>query len=496
MTVLGPDQSTLTAACVNIGSGTIPSLTLPVAGAYTVVVDPSGTGDRGTRRRRDDRAVGRHATIRHGRRAVTVPVTLRATTEGLVDRFDAPDRRPVTDFDVFAQESSAASDQAWRELRRQCPVSWTPRNGGHWTLAGYEEVTGAFRDWETFSSERLDPELCAISIASSRIPVMVPEEADPPRWHGYRRVLAELLSPGAVERLRPRVEHWVDHQIDQFIETGSAELAHDLSVPVPAMVTMEWLGWPREEWLVAAGTFHEMAKHRPGSDGMAAAVERFGWLGDRITAEVAERRRHPRDDAMSLIANHEQDGERLTLEDASSIVMLTIGGGVDTTTALTSAALVHLGRNAHDRDRLIADYGVLDVATEEFLRFYPPARTHARTVARDSEFAGCVLRAGDRVVLSEIAANHDERSFADADRFVIDRFPNRHVSFGVGIHRCVGSHLARLEFKTMVRRVLERLPNFALDDDGVVEYPNWSMLGGWAAIPVTFSPGAVALPSG
>jgi cytochrome P450 len=402
----------------------------------------------------------------------------------------AQGRQPTVDFDVFVQHSMADSDEAWRELREGCPVSWTAHNGGHWTLAGYEDVTTAFRDWETFSSERPDPERCAISIAHSPLPVLLPEESDPPRWHGYRRILAELLSPGAVERLRPRVEYWVEHLIDQFIETGRAELAHDLAVPLPSMVTMEWLGWPRDEWLPAASTFHEMAKYVPGSPGYAEAGARFGWLAGRIAEEMADRRRHPRDDAMTRIAAHEVDGERLPLEVASSIVLITLGGGVDTTTALTSAALIHLGRHRDDRDRLVADPALLDMATEEFLRLYPPARTHARTVARDTEFAGCAMRTGDRVLLSEISANRDEGSFPDADRFVIDRFPNRHVSFGVGIHRCPGSHLARLEFKTMITRVLERLPDFALDDGEVVEYPNWSMIGGWAAIPVTFTPGA------
>src|SRR5579872_4271750 len=263
-------------------------------------------------------------------------------------------RVPTVEFDVYVHDSMAASDEAWRGMRSRCPVSWTPRNGGHWTVAGYEEVATAFRDWETFSSERRDPALCCISIANSPLPLLLPEEADPPRWHGYRRILAELLSPGAVERLRPRVEHWVDHQIDRFIETGSAELAHDLAVPVPSMVTMEWLGWPPDEWLLAASTFHDMAKHIPGSDGYRAAGERFRWLAGRVAEEVDDRRRHPREDAMSRIATHEVDGEMVSLEDASSIVMLTIGGGVDTTTALTSAALIHLGRSSDDRDRLLA----------------------------------------------------------------------------------------------------------------------------------------------
>ena len=142
---------------------------------------------------------------------------------------------------------------------------------------------------------------------------------------------------------------------------------------------------------------------------------------------------------------------------------------------------------------LVADGALLDSATEEFLRFYPPARTHARTVTHDVEFAGCPMHAGT-VLLSEISANRDGRSFPDADRFVIDRFPNRHVSFGCG-SRFPGSHLARLEFRTKIRRVLDRLPDFVLDEAGVQEYPNWSMLGGWAAIPVTFTAGPRPQPA-
>ena len=403
-------------------------------------------------------------------------------------------RQPAVDFDVYAHPSMAASDAAWHELRGRCPVSWTPSNGGHWTLAGYDAVAAAFRDWETFSSERTDPGRCAISIAGSALPLMLPEEANPPRWHGYRRILAELLSPNAVERLRPRIEYWVDHHIDRFIESGAAELAHDLAVPVPSVVTMEWLGWPRDEWMPAASTFHDMSKDVPGSETYLAATARFKWLSERVDEEVASRRRRPRDDAMSRIVAHEVDGATLSAEDAASIVMLTIGGGVDTTTALTSAALVHLGRHPDDRSRLIAEGGLLESATEEFLRVYPPARTHARTVARDTEFGGCAMHVGDRVLLSEISANRDDAAFPDAEDFVIDRFPNRHVSFGVGIHRCPGSHLARLEFKTMIRRVMDRLPGFVLDEAGIAEYPNWSMLGGWAAIPVTFAPGTRLAP--
>ena len=108
---------------------------------------------------------------------------------------------------------------------------------------------------------------------------------------------------------------------------------------------------------------------------------------------------------------------------------------------------------------------------------------------RDTELGGCPVAKGDRVLLSEVSANHDESAFPDADRFVIDRFPNRHVAFGLGIHRCPGSHLARAQFKEMLRQVLERMPDYTVRDADVVEYTNWSAIGGWARLPATFTPG-------
>lgn len=398
-------------------------------------------------------------------------------------RGEPAERCPVVDFDHLTHTSSSSSDEAWQDLRERHPVAWTEANGGHWVISGYAEVTAAYRDWETFSSARTDPAISSLSIPDARMPRLHPEELDPPAWKPQRRILNRLLSPQAVDALRPRIRHWVHHHLDRIVEAGEAELAQDLAVPVPSTVVMEWLGWPEDEWILAASTFHDMARHEWFSPGFMEAGKRFGWLSERIREEVADRRRSPRDDVLSLIANADLEGEHISAEDAEAIVLLLIGGGVDTTTALTSAALVHLGQDLDLRARLIAEPELIPVATEEFLRVHPPSRTHARTVTRDVEFAGCPMRAGDRVLLSEASACHDAGAFPDADRFIVDRTPNRHVAFGMGIHRCPGSHLARLEFAEIITAVLERIPHYELGR--VVEYPNWAAIGGWAAIPVT-----------
>ena len=398
-------------------------------------------------------------------------------------------REPRVAFDHFAQESLQASTDAWRAVRDACPVAWTDANDGHWVLSGYAEVTAAFRDWGTFSSARTDPQFSSVTLGNSRIPLLVPEELDPPEWYARRRVLAELLSPVAVERLQPRIVHWVTHAIDQVIETGSCEFVGDVICPVPSAVTLELLGFPREDWHRLASTFHAVASVRHGTAEFDRAVADMAWVAERVHDELVERRARPRADGLSFIAGHEVDDAPISDRDAEGLAFMAIAGGVDTTTALTASALVHLGRFPEVRRTLLERPDLIDSATEEFLRFYPPARTHARTVTADVEVGGARLRGGDRVLLSEAAACRDPAAFDDPDDFVVDRFPNRHIAFGVGMHRCPGSHLARAEFKETLRQVLARMPDFEVDVAGIVEYPNWAVIGGWAAIPATFTPG-------
>lgn len=397
--------------------------------------------------------------------------------------------RPRVDFDLGAATSRSRSDALWASLREEgCPVAWTDRNGGHWVISGYRQVAAAFRDWKRFSSERVDPDRCAISFSNGKVPLLLPEESDPPAWQGYRRALAQILSPKAAERLRRRARHWTAYYLDQVVERGECELVGQLTSPVPAAVVLEWMGFPREEWQWFSDAFHGVSAYPNGTPEHRKATEAYGLVTARISEELRARIGSPRDDALSAIAHHEIDGRRISEDDAKAMAFLSVTGGIDTTTSLASAALLHLSRHRDDRRRLIEEPGLLPHATEEFLRFYPPARTHARTVAVDTVFEGVEMKKGERVLLSEVGAGRDESAFEHADRFVIDRLPNPHLSFGVGIHRCVGSHLARVEFAEMISGVLRRLPDYEIAPEGVVEYAEWAMAGGWSALPATFTP--------
>jgi cytochrome P450 len=166
-----------------------------------------------------------------------------------------------------------------------------------------------------------------------------------------------------------------------------------------------------------------------------------------------------------------------------------VGGGVDTTTSLASSALVHLNRDRELRERLITEPDLLEPATEEFLRVYPPLASIARTARQDIELRGCAIRSGERVLISRHAANFDEEAFERPEEFIVDRFPNRHVSFGLGPHRCSGSHLARLMFQEMMRQILGRMPDYEIDEDRIEPYPDRGMVQGWASLPARFTPG-------
>ncbi|MFA5885010.1 MAG: cytochrome P450 [Acidimicrobiia bacterium] len=399
--------------------------------------------------------------------------------------------RPVVDFDFGAARSRSDSDEAWRSVREaECPVAWTEHSGGHWVVTGYDAVAAAFRDWERFSSERTDPDRCAISFSNGKVPLCLPEESDPPAWQGYRRAIAPILAPQASERLRARAEHWTTYYLDRVVERGECELVNDLTCPVPAAVTLEWMGFPREEWQWFSDAFHGVSAYPNGTPEHRKATEAYAVVMTRITEELRARIASPRDDALTAIAHTEIDGVRISEDVAQSIAFLTVTGGIDTTTSFTGAALIHLSQHPDDRARLIADPELLPVATEEFLRYYPPARTHARTVAVDTVFEGVEMRKGERVLLSEVASGRDESAFENAGEFVIDRYPNRHLAFGVGIHRCPGSHLARMEFEEMITAVLRRMPDYVIAPEAIEEYPDWAMVGGWRRLPATFTPTA------
>lgn len=390
------------------------------------------------------------------------------------------------DFDYTRARTEDESNAQWRFLRENAPVAWSEHHGGHWVLSGNAEVSDALQDWETFSSTRNEPNITPMIIARTPMGQNIPQELDPPEGRPYRRLFVKMIDQ-AMDA--DRIQMWVNYYLDRMIESGSMDLTADFASPATGAVVLDWLGWPREEWDRISRAYHFAVGYTTGMPEFEQAVEDLAWLSKRLGEEVASRRANPRDDAMTAFALAEVDGQIVSEAYAQSMVRLAIAGGVETTVSATTAALVHLHFNEADRQALVNDPELFDKAIEEFLRVYPPVRSHGRTVRRVAEVGGQTLKPGDRVLIGQASANRDEQAFPGADSFQIDRSPNRHLSFGHGIHRCPGAALGRLEMKTMIATILKRIPDYRVVEGELQGYPSWGITGGWAKVPVEFTPG-------
>jgi cytochrome P450 len=390
--------------------------------------------------------------------------------------------KPVIEFDHLSARYAADPLSVYREMRSRCPVAWTDAHDGFWVTSTYADVFAASRDDHRFSSRN------GVVIPSESGLHLLPIEVDPPELPAYRRAMNPAFNPRAVARLVPEFERLTAWCIDQVIESGHIDLVADLASPVPAMATLLLVGLPVEDWERYAHAFHGMVAYAHGTPQYAEAVELVIGISATLRSVTAERRSHPRDDLLSTLTQVEVEGRRLTDDEVTSILITTLGGGIDTTTALIANALVYLHDNPEHRARLARDESFMTSFCEEMLRYFSPVQGFARTVTEDTDLGGCALRRGDRVFLSWAAANHDPLVFDRPEEIIPERFPNRHTSFGVGAHRCVGSTLARSEFGVVLREILLRMPDYSLAD-GAVRYSNIGTANGWHRLPARFTPG-------
>ena len=407
--------------------------------------------------------------------------------------------RSVVDFDHHSDEYLADRLEHWRRLR-STPVAYSPHHGGFWVVSGYDEVAEVSRDETTYSS-RLGQHggvMCKGIAGVPRakgIPPAGIAEAEPDFHQALRRVLNPFLLPPAVDADRPWVRELSDWFINQRIETGTMDLVLDFANPVPAVVTMKLMGLPCDVWEHYAELFHGTVAYRPGSEEHDRAIGRVPEAIDDLMREVYDRRARPRDDMLSaLIALPGPDGEPVGDEIISSVLWNLVGGGLDTTTSLTSLSLYYLAHHPDLRARLAAHPELLATATEEFLRYFSVNETLTRTVTTETRLGGQTLEAGEVVMLSWLSANHDEDVFAEPASVDLGRSPNRHLAFGVGVHRCIGMHIARSVFQVMVAAVLDRLPDYSVDESGTRFYEGNPLMAGAVGMPITFTPGEQRAP--
>lgn len=399
---------------------------------------------------------------------------------------------PAVEFDHNSAEYAARWREIYTDLRGRCPVARSDANGGFYVLTRYADVARAVKDDDTFSSTHdATPGSPYGGIIIPPTPnVSIPIEMDPPEFTPLRKLLNPPFAPGQAKRWEPFTRDVTTAMLDAVIETGQIDLVEDLASPVPAIFTAALMGLPLEDWRMYADVAHAIVYTPPASPAFEGVAGNMVEMITRAVGVSYQRRAEPKDDLLTdMVQFRYPDGTALGDEQIGQICTLIIGGGDDTTTGLVANALSWLSENPDQRAWLQADLSRLQGACEEFLRYFTPTQGLARTVRKPVEIGGYALEPGDRVWLSFASANLDPEEFEEPDRVILDRSPNRHQAFGLGLHRCLGSNFTRMEFRVMLEEVLTRMPDYVVDTGASERYENIGIVNGWKTMRATFTPG-------
>jgi cytochrome P450 len=377
----------------------------------------------------------------------------------------------VHDFDHTDPRWTEDPFAIWEELRTKSPVVHTERFLGCYMPTTYEAVKQVAYDTEHFSSRR-------VVVRDVRPEVLQPSPpitSDPPEHKPAKQLLLPPFTPDAMKKLAPRVRAICNELIDEFIADGKCDAAARYSKHIPVRAIAHMLGIPEQDGELFIKWIHEILELgiRDESTLMRAVQEMSGYFAEQIE----RRKKHSTDDLITTLMNaRDKNGQPLSDAHVLGSLRLLLIAGIDTTWSAIGASLWHLAKTPRDRDRLIAEPELLPTAIEEFLRAYSPV-TMAREVIKETEISGYPIKPGNMVLLSFPAANRDPAVFPDADKVVIDRRENRHAAFGLGIHRCVGSNLARMEMTVAIEEWLKRIPDFRLDPAGKVTWSEGTVRG-------------------
>ena len=397
------------------------------------------------------------------------------TTEPVVDW--------AADYDIFDPGYVEDPSAVWDDLRQRCPVAHTERWGGSWMPTRYEDVVAIAHDVDRFSSREITVTPPAYAPDSPAAGVKAPPiSSDPPEHLWARRLILPGFSPKSVAKYEPYTRDLCRSLIDSFVATGQADAAEGYAQQIPVRVIAQMLGI--DEAMSDQFTTWVRGVLELGLQDPELRQKSRNELIAFFAGEIEDRKANPRDDLISELLAAEVDGEHVSDVHILGTLGLLLIAGIDTTWSGIGSSLWHLATHPDDRERLVREPELIPIAIEELLRAYSPV-TMARIVNDDTEVNGACMHAGDRILLSFPAANRDPAAFPDAEKVIIDRAVNRHVAFGVGIHRCAGSNLARMELRVALEEWLERIPDFRLADGAHVTWAGGQVRGP-RQLPVVF----------
>jgi len=384
----------------------------------------------------------------------------------------------ATDFDHTDPQWRADPFPIWDDLRGRCPVAHTDRYGGAWLPVTHEGVAAVAYDTEHFTSRsvimsELRPD---DTMLPAPIGVAPPITSDPPFHALARRMLLPAFGPKKVAEYEAFTRDLCRELLDATGGASTIDAAVAYAQHIPVRVIVKMLGFPQEDADIFRRFIHLVIENVNISAEERQAQFEAGEIDEYLDARIEEHLREPRDDLTTFLLEAELDGERLHPDHVRGTMILLMIAGIDTTWSAIGAALWHLAQRPGDRRRLASEPALMDTAVEELLRAYAPV-TMARMVAEDFEFEGCPFTKGDWVLLPFPAANRDPEAFPDADEVILDRAVNRHAAFGLGIHRCLGSNLARMELRVALEEWIARYPDFELSDPGAVTWSSGQVRG-------------------
>lgn len=374
----------------------------------------------------------------------------------------------VFDFDYHYDPALLANPhERMRELLEIAPrVFWTPRNGGTWIAIGFEEVFGALRRTDEFSSsimpvEEIEELLKLMPEGMPHIPRLKPISIDPPDHASFRSPLQKAFSPKSAMNRLDEIKNLTDSLLNAVIDQGHCEFISAVAEPLPVTVFLRMFGLPVDRLAEFRNLVHEVLNPPPGTV-LGPMIMRK--VADALVDDIAARRDNPQDDILSQLWALDVEGEPMTMDVMEDYAVLLFIAGLDTVINAMGFAVKHLAEHQDLQASLRADPSQIPDAVEEMLRRYsfvvPPRR-----VAQDATLGGFDLKEGDKLLLHLASADLDERKFDLPNEFDISRDLKSHVGFGGGPHRCVGMHLARIELHTLYRQMLSRVPMWRLDPD-------------------------------
>jgi cytochrome P450 len=409
---------------------------------------------------------------------VTEQLDENASAAGVNDR-DLVDRL-VRHFDHHDPRLGNCFGEVYSEMRSRCPVAHSDQHGGFWTLSSYETVHYAMQHYELFATA---PSVNIPAGLGQKRPLL-PMEIDPPMQSRYRALLLPVFSPGRMKAIEGRIGEVADSLIDGFIDTGECDFVEDFAEKLPTVIFTEMMGLPSEE----APRFHNWKNtllhgHHDDTDGSIRA--RAGQELNAYLIELLQRRKHdPGDDIISTLHGADVDGDKLSDEEILDMTYLLFLAGLDTVASSLGLHFLHFAQRADLRAQLAADPDVIPLAVEEMLRVESLILA-GRTATQDVELGGQLIRKGDRVLINTVAASRDPAVFDDPDEIRFDRGRTRHIGFGVGPHRCAGSHLARIELAVAYERWHRRIPEYRIKD-GAHVVRHASSVAGVSTLPLVW----------